>query len=188
MVAELNRLGVKHAVDLEQLAKQAVRERLLLRERATGVRGEQAAELHSSQLPEWAKLGARHQTHVSVDASSAGEETGEESNATWGTGAHETLAALRGLDGAGLLVARESTIRGLDLPRLKLVFISMVPDDAESYVHIVGRTARRGRTGDVVNIWTQREFEKAGALTMALRGIHFKRAPGFPPLASRPQR
>jgi len=37
--------------------------------------------------------------------------------------------------------------RGLDIPEVSHVFNYDIPEDAEAYVHRIGRTARAGRSG-----------------------------------------
>ena len=75
---------------------------------------------------------------------------------------------------ASLVVAHESAIRGLDLPEVELVLITMAPDSPESYMHMAGRTGRFGRRGEVVSILTPRELSAAGVVTASLRGVKFR--------------
>ena len=49
--------------------------------------------------------------------------------------------------GAEVLVAHEHAIRGIDLPHLDLVLVTMLPDSPESYMHMAGRTGRVGQAG-----------------------------------------
>ncbi|EOD40333.1 hypothetical protein EMIHUDRAFT_222769 [Emiliania huxleyi CCMP1516] len=86
-----------------------------------------------------------------------------------------------GLEGALTLdavtaraAAHESAIRGLDLPEVELVLITMAPDSPESYMHMAGRTGRFGRRGEVVSILTPRELSAAGVVTASLRGVKFR--------------
>jgi superfamily II DNA/RNA helicase len=67
-----------------------------------------------------------------------------------------------------LLVAHEDAVRGLDLPDVQLVLMTMLPDSPEEYIHLAGRTGRRGRLGDAVSVLTKRELNEAGLLTRAL--------------------
>ena len=72
-------------------------------------------------------------------------------------------------DEVTLIVAHEDAVRGLDLPHLELVILTMLPDTPEEYVHIAGRTGRRGvRHGYVSSVLTKSEIDAAGALTRAL--------------------
>ncbi|MDY6055604.1 DEAD/DEAH box helicase [Micrococcus sp.] len=56
-----------------------------------------------------------------------------------------------------ILVATDVAARGLDVERISLVVNYDIPQDAESYVHRIGRTGRAGRTGDAVLFVTPRE-------------------------------
>ena len=48
-----------------------------------------------------------------------------------------------------MLVCSDGVARGLDLPHVVHVLMHDMPVETASYVHCVGRTARRGRTGRV---------------------------------------
>ncbi|MGA2546825.1 MAG: DEAD/DEAH box helicase [Rectinemataceae bacterium] len=52
----------------------------------------------------------------------------------------------------GLLVATDVAARGLDVEALDLVINYDVPEDAESYVHRIGRTARAGKSGKAITL------------------------------------
>ncbi len=58
---------------------------------------------------------------------------------------------------AEILVATDVAARGLDIPEVSHVINYDVPNDAESYVHRIGRTGRAGRTGKAITIITPRE-------------------------------
>ena len=47
--------------------------------------------------------------------------------------------------------------RGLDIDRVERVINIYLPRDIDNYLHRVGRTARAGREGLVVNLVTQRD-------------------------------
>jgi ATP-dependent RNA helicase RhlB len=51
-----------------------------------------------------------------------------------------------------ILVATDVAARGLDIEDLDLVVNYDVPEDAESYVHRIGRTARAGRAGKAITL------------------------------------
>ncbi len=51
-----------------------------------------------------------------------------------------------------LLVATDVAARGLDIEALRLVVNYDVPEDAESYVHRIGRTARAGKAGKAITL------------------------------------
>lgn len=95
--------------------------------------------------------------------------------------AHERLveaAGMRGLrEGSSrwrVIVAHESAVRGLDLPGLKTVVLTMLPDDPESYVHISGRTGRAGASGRAISVFTNRELAQAGSITQALKRTRWR--------------
>jgi ATP-dependent RNA helicase RhlB len=51
-----------------------------------------------------------------------------------------------------MLVATDVAARGLDIEALELVINYDVPEDAESYVHRIGRTARAGKAGKAITL------------------------------------
>ncbi|NNC84091.1 MAG: DEAD/DEAH box helicase [Flavobacteriales bacterium] len=62
-----------------------------------------------------------------------------------------------------ILVATDIMARGIDIKEIELVINYEVPNDAEDYVHRVGRTARASTTGiaiTLVNQEEQRKFQK----------------------------
>ena len=63
-----------------------------------------------------------------------------------------------------VLVATDIAARGIDVDGITHVVNYDLPDDAESYVHRIGRTARAGTDGDAISFCSPRERE-------ALRGI-----------------
>ena len=56
-----------------------------------------------------------------------------------------------------VLVATDVAARGLDIDDISHVFNFDLPQDAEIYVHRVGRTGRAGRTGTALTLLTPRE-------------------------------
>ena len=57
-----------------------------------------------------------------------------------------------------LLVATDLGGRGLDIDRVDRVINVHLPRDLDNYKHRVGRTARAGRAGLVVNLVTERDL------------------------------
>jgi ATP-dependent RNA helicase DeaD len=56
-----------------------------------------------------------------------------------------------------VLVATDVAARGLDIEDISHVFNYHLPDDAEVYVHRIGRTGRAGRTGVAITLVSPRE-------------------------------
>ena len=56
-----------------------------------------------------------------------------------------------------LLVATDVAARGLDVEHVSHVINYDIPQDAESYVHRIGRTGRAGRAGSAITLVTPRE-------------------------------
>ncbi|KAF8820678.1 DEAD/DEAH box Rna helicase family protein [Cardiosporidium cionae] len=58
---------------------------------------------------------------------------------------------------ADFLIATELASRGLDIPAVETVINFEVPVDISRYVHRVGRTARMGKKGEAVTLFTEAE-------------------------------
>jgi ATP-dependent RNA helicase DeaD len=56
-----------------------------------------------------------------------------------------------------VLVATDVAARGLDIDNISHVFNYQLPDDAEVYVHRIGRTGRAGKTGIAISLFSPRE-------------------------------
>ena len=54
--------------------------------------------------------------------------------------------------------------RGLDIERVQRVINVHLPQDVDNYLHRVGRTARAGRAGLVINLVTERDQPLIDAL------------------------
>ncbi len=59
--------------------------------------------------------------------------------------------------GVDILVATDVAARGLDVPRISHVVNYDIPQDAETYVHRIGRTGRAGREGEAILFVSHRE-------------------------------
>ncbi|AKB84226.1 DEAD/DEAH box helicase [Methanococcoides methylutens] len=65
---------------------------------------------------------------------------------------------------AHALVCTDVAARGLDIPYVSHVYNYDIPEDVNEYVHRIGRTARAGREGKVINVVTDREADAFGKL------------------------
>lgn len=79
-----------------------------------------------------------------------------------------TIAALRD-GGVDILVATDVAARGLDVDRVSHVLNYDIPQDAESYVHRIGRTGRAGRSGVALLFVSPRERHLLKAIEKATR-------------------
>ena len=57
-----------------------------------------------------------------------------------------------------LLISTDLASRGLDLEHVGRVINYHLPQSLENYIHRVGRTARAGRAGLVINFITKRDL------------------------------
>ena len=67
-----------------------------------------------------------------------------------------------------LLVATDVAARGLDVDRISHVLNYDIPNDAEAYIHRIGRTGRAGRTGEAILFVTPRERRMFHAIERAV--------------------
>lgn len=58
-----------------------------------------------------------------------------------------------------LLIATDVAARGIDVGNVTHVINYDIPQDAESYVHRIGRTGRAGKTGEAITLVTPREIK-----------------------------
>ena len=68
-----------------------------------------------------------------------------------------------------ILVASDVAARGLDLPKVSHVFNFDVPNNAEDYVHRIGRTGRAGRSGKAFTIATSEDAKFVRAIEGMLK-------------------
>jgi ATP-dependent RNA helicase DeaD len=71
------------------------------------------------------------------------------------------LAALRAFEErrTPVLIATNVASRGLDLPEISHVINFDMPEDVDTYIHRVGRTARAGRSGTAITFVGQHDIE-----------------------------
>ncbi|WP_113907514.1 DEAD/DEAH box helicase [Aliidiomarina celeris] len=69
-----------------------------------------------------------------------------------------------------ILVATDVVARGLDVPGVTHVFNYDLPQDAESYVHRIGRTGRAGRSGESISFVRPREMHMLKRYERATNG------------------
>jgi len=60
---------------------------------------------------------------------------------------------------AYVLVCTDVAARGLDIKNVSHVYNYDIPKDSKDYIHRIGRTARAGKEGKVINILTGRDYE-----------------------------
>lgn len=80
----------------------------------------------------------------------------------------KTVERLKGGD-LDIVVATDVAARGLDVERISHVMNYDIPNDAETYVHRIGRTGRAGRVGTAVMFVAPREKRLLQAIERATR-------------------
>lgn len=68
-----------------------------------------------------------------------------------------------------LLVATDVAARGLDISDVTHVINYEIPQDAESYVHRIGRTGRAGKSGEAITLIAPREFRQLRDIERAVK-------------------
>ena len=58
-----------------------------------------------------------------------------------------------------VLVATDIAARGLDIKGVSHVYNYDIPPNADDYTHRIGRTARAGKSGKIINILASRDYE-----------------------------
>ncbi len=67
----------------------------------------------------------------------------------------------------GVLVATDVAARGIHVDDIKFVYNFDLPNDAETYTHRIGRTARQGKRGTAIIILSDRDYPKMGKIQTA---------------------
>jgi ATP-dependent RNA helicase RhlE len=104
-------------------------------------------------------------------------------------------AALKGFSSGAvrILVATDIAARGIDVPNITHVINYELPDDAENYVHRIGRTARNGASGFAITLCDGteraklRDVERLIRRTLPVSG-EIKQQEMTPPKARTPHR
>jgi len=79
-----------------------------------------------------------------------------------------------------VLVATDVAARGLDIDGVTHIYNFDIPQDAEGYVHRIGRTGRAGRTGQATTLVTPREYDLMRLIEkMTGRKVHRRPSPTF---------
>ncbi len=76
-----------------------------------------------------------------------------------------------------ILVATDVAARGLDIKGVSHVYNYDIPESKDDYIHRIGRTARAGSSGKVVNILTSRDYSNFDILMEAGFKIDSKDVP-----------
>jgi ATP-dependent RNA helicase RhlE len=95
----------------------------------------------------------------------------------------ERVEALQGFkDGSfEVLVATDIAARGLDIAGVSHVVNYDVPENAEDYVHRIGRTGRAQTTGDAYTLVTEEDVRDARSIERFIgASIERKKLDGFP--------
>ena len=84
-----------------------------------------------------------------------------------------------------VLVATDIMARGIDIKEIELVINYEVPNDAEDYVHRVGRTARASSTGIAITLVNQEEQRKFKAIEELIE-MEIRKMPTPPEIGESP--
>ena len=142
------------------------------------VMGLQGAGLAAGGAPQLSIVGAMQaEARTAVAAAggeaaggeAAGEAAGEAGGAAGGEAAGEASAPR-------LLVSTFGSSRGIDFGWVDTVVLLALPQDADTYLHLAGRTGRQGRRGRVVSLLAPHERNALGLITRAL-GISIRPDP-----------
>jgi ATP-dependent RNA helicase RhlB len=72
---------------------------------------------------------------------------------------NRVIEQFKGENSTNVLVATDVAARGLDIQGVDLVINYELPQDAESYVHRIGRTGRAGQTGKAASFVSDKDVE-----------------------------
>jgi superfamily II DNA/RNA helicase len=72
-----------------------------------------------------------------------------------------------------ILVCTDVAARGLDIKGVSHVYNYDIPQDSKEYIHRIGRTARAGKEGKVMNIVSSRDYENFNTIIES-EGIEIK--------------
>ena len=84
-----------------------------------------------------------------------------------------------------MLVATDIMARGIDIKDIELVINYEVPNDAEDYVHRVGRTARAETTGIAITLVNEEEQRKFKAIEQLIE-MEIRKMPTPPEIGPTP--
>ncbi|MBI5412135.1 DEAD/DEAH box helicase [Candidatus Peregrinibacteria bacterium] len=81
-----------------------------------------------------------------------------------------------------VLVATDIAARGIDVKNIELVINYDIPEDAEDYVHRIGRTARAGKTGRAITFAMPDQSHKIRGIERLIRmALRISKLPELPP-------
>tara|TARA_Y100000310_G_scaffold167136_1_gene166891 strand:+ start:2665 stop:4410 length:1746 start_codon:yes stop_codon:yes gene_type:complete len=89
----------------------------------------------------------------------------------------KTLAHFKSESKTNILVATDVAARGLHIEGITHVYNYDAPDDPKEYIHRIGRTARAGAEGKVINIISMRDYENFNGLRPKELGIKQEETP-----------
>ena len=74
-----------------------------------------------------------------------------------------------------VLVCTDVAARGLHISNVSHVYNYEIPKDPKDYVHRIGRTARAGEEGKVVNLLSEQDHENFGRIQRDYRNFHIQK-------------
>ncbi|MBR9690347.1 DEAD/DEAH box helicase [Candidatus Woesearchaeota archaeon] len=79
----------------------------------------------------------------------------------------KTMDDFKSNDKKSILVCTDVAARGLDIKGVSHVYNYDLPSDSKEYIHRIGRTARAGKEGQVINILSQRDHDNFSSILRA---------------------